>query len=807
MTPGAFSFLVTGASRGGTSILAALLGSHPQLEAGFERHYEHLVGLVPETAKTIESRLSAFYAACKQEAQSQPKVWGNKLTVEHIGALTGKGIYDDEDAIAPFFSRVADLKHIFILRDGRTCIRSKLIRAGETFDFAARSWLYSVKLLHAIREGRVSGEIVKFEDLILNPTPTLERICDYLGVEYSPEMLKGTEHPGLLPEYRRGNLEAEKAKAKPLPARLMRRIESELEYCGYISRTEAGPGTSTADTLEFPARESDLAWTGERYIAGLGGEIEFEHYHRYLFAVQFCHGRDVLDIASGEGYGSMLLSGIARSVIGIDIDPATVAHANKAYGRDNLKFSEGACSKIPLADKSVDVVVSFETIEHIEEHDAFLGEVRRVLRPSGCVVISTPDRDVYGKPEEPNPFHVRELAKAEFHDLLTRYFPNIEVGSQKTLAGSLILPDRAPRGGLQVFNRVNAHAFEDRSDVQSAPFLVCVASSAKLPRIKWGVLDDASFLQDLREERDLLAQQLAHQLERRKSDSHLAKTTRERERDLHQMLADRDQQLSRADGDLQRLLATDADHHRALSEADRTIRTLMANVADRERKLKAADADLRRLTEEVSERERRLTAADADLRRLTEAVSDRDRRLTAADADLRRLTEAVSDRDGRLTAADADLRRLTEEVSERDRRLTGAAADLQRSKNVEADLAVRDHALSEADRRIEQLTGDVAARDARLAAAQEELARLAAELEQQSQRLHAALNEQRELLAQRDGQEEKLAAAEADLRRLTGKVQHRDHQLGLLERRIQEIEASKIWRATNAVNRMLPKKR
>ena len=111
----------------------------------------------------------------------------------------------------------------------------------------------------------------------------------------------------------------------------------------------------------------DLPWTGERYVPQVSGNIALEHLHRYAFASGLSEGKRVLDIACGEGYGSEMLSRNAKSVVGVDIDPATVAHAMTKYRSPKMKFIEGACEKIPLPDKSVDLVVSFETLEHIDE--------------------------------------------------------------------------------------------------------------------------------------------------------------------------------------------------------------------------------------------------------------------------------------------------------------------------------------------------------------------------------------------------------------------------------------------------------
>ena len=63
----------------------------------------------------------------------------------------------------------------------------------------------------------------------------------------------------------------------------------------------------------------ELEWTGERYVPSVKGEIRLEHVHRYLIARELSHGKRVLDIASGEGYGSDILASVATEVVGVDV--------------------------------------------------------------------------------------------------------------------------------------------------------------------------------------------------------------------------------------------------------------------------------------------------------------------------------------------------------------------------------------------------------------------------------------------------------------------------------------------------------
>ena len=113
---------------------------------------------------------------------------------------------------------------------------------------------------------------------------------------------------------------------------------------------------------------SHTLFTGERFLPGCTGEIAYEHWHRYAFARQFVKDKRVLDAACGEGYGSAVLGTVAASVVGVDIDKDAVAEAGRRYGRPpEVSFVEESCTALSLPDASFDVVVSFETIEHVPD--------------------------------------------------------------------------------------------------------------------------------------------------------------------------------------------------------------------------------------------------------------------------------------------------------------------------------------------------------------------------------------------------------------------------------------------------------
>ena len=167
-----------------------------------------------------------------------------------------------------------------------------------------------------------------------------------------------------------------------------------------------------------------------------------EHRARWRFASTLVQGKVCVDCACGVGYGTELFARAgAAHVHAIDVShDAVEATRARCKGLSNVTVQHGSGTQLPLPAASVDLFISFETIEHIDADRDFLAEVARVLSPAGTFVCSTPNRTVTmpGKriADKPwNPFHVREYDEREFGSLLREYFEDIRLLGQNPQPG------------------------------------------------------------------------------------------------------------------------------------------------------------------------------------------------------------------------------------------------------------------------------------------------------------------------------------------------------------------------------------
>ena len=220
-----------------------------------------------------------------------------------------------------------------------------------------------------------------------------------------------------------------------------------------------------------------LEFTGERFTPECVREIWYEHWHRYAFALRFAAGKRVLDAACGEGYGSALLSKRAARVLGLDVSPQAVAHARARYGAANLQFDVADVTALDhLPAGSFDLIVSFETLEHLQAQETMLDGFARLLADDGVLLVSTPDKHNYSDvPGFANEHHVRELYRPEFEAMLAARFPAVKLYGQKLLFHSALWA----LDGQGAYEAVTMRADGTVHDSLALPPLYYVAACAR----------------------------------------------------------------------------------------------------------------------------------------------------------------------------------------------------------------------------------------------------------------------------------------------------------------------------------------
>ncbi|OXM86353.1 class I SAM-dependent methyltransferase [Paenibacillus rigui] len=187
--------------------------------------------------------------------------------------------------------------------------------------------------------------------------------------------------------------------------------------------------------------QNDVAFTGERLVINQEVKQRFnnvleEHLNRYKLAAEYVQGKVVLDAACGAGYGSMMLKQAgAQMVLGVDVSEESLQHARKDYFAENVDFQYGDVNKLAFDDSSFDVVVSFETIEHIEDGSKWIRESARLLKEDGLFLVSTPNRMVtnpgtYFVEQPLNPHHRYEYSVNEFVGELLKEYEILEIYGQ-----------------------------------------------------------------------------------------------------------------------------------------------------------------------------------------------------------------------------------------------------------------------------------------------------------------------------------------------------------------------------------------
>ncbi len=259
----------------------------------------------------------------------------------------------------------------------------------------------------------------------------------------------------------------------------------------------ASQAASVTDESGGAAAETDSV---ERFVPEAHSEMSFapEHHARYRWAAAAVGECDVLDAGCGVGWGTALLAAGGAHATGVDISPIAVEDAQQAYG-DRAEFAVADLLELPFENESFDAAVCFEAIEHVANPEPALDELRRVLRPGGLLLVSTPNKGVY---PQGNPFHLHELTREEFRAALATRFSNVMLYGQQAYRASLLaseavlgLGDPERRVELDVSKTVGR-------PVGDEPYVVAAASDGGLPEpprhlVLGGEADRDDFMREL----------------------------------------------------------------------------------------------------------------------------------------------------------------------------------------------------------------------------------------------------------------------------------------------------------------------
>ena len=411
--------------------------------------------------------------------------------------------------------------------------------------------------------------------------------------------------------------------------------------------------------------DTKINFSGERFIPGIEDQkLESEHLQRYLSTRNLVKGLNVLDLACGEGYGSALLAETAESVIGMDIDQETVDHANEKYRKINLSFRQGDAANIPLKDHSIDAVVSFETIEHIDEmlQNQFLQEIDRVLKPDGLLIMSTPNKAVYSdRYHYFNEYHIHEFYHDEFQKFLKQCFSYVHIYQQSFQVVSLLSSCNS--------QTKEATWYGESVDETEAKYYIAVASKKEINLPGMASL----FVQKSGENEANIQRIVTLQNEETLRNLHIQELDSELEtqgkciRTLQKEHAERDTHIRELDSELeikgkqiQTLQEEQAERDAHIRELDSELETRGKRIQTLQEEQAERDEHIRELDSELETRGKRIQVLQEEHAERGVHIQQLDHELTEKGELIRKLQNEEEKRNEHIQKQDEEIRTLTE---------------------------------------------------------------------------------------------------------------------------------------------------
>lgn len=539
------------------------------------------------------------------------------------------------------------------------------------------------------------------------------------------------------------------------------------------------------------------------------GRIFYEHLHRYALCREWVEGLRVLDVACGTGYGTAVLGTVAASVTGLDISQDSVIEARRRYGKENVQYVVGDCYALPFDDESFDVVVANEMIEHVEDHDGLIKEIKRVLRPNGRFLVSTPNKPVYNRYKPPNIFHISEMNINGFETLLRGHFPHVRMIATRMMLSSVSFDlERQVNGENQssalIYSAQNggnrAIRIENEPLDLNDPEYVLAACSfepldERFPKtsllfssdddlwlehekvMSWasGMHDEDEILRADLAAAHMQAQEHSAQL----SEAHAAHAEAEArlqqaQRQISDVLAERERLLEQTRRDVDKDWAALARYIELLVEAE-----VGAGIPELLRGLYALNERHQRLLGELSgireQVEAQVRTDDAALAASRQAeILDQQIKHRQHEQAVRELEEKIAEIEGRYAAVTNELRVERSRIRENEDRLNSVLVERDRLQMILDAAHTRERELDEA---IKETLRDAAHKEVQARLAQE---RATTELQATQDKLEAETQAYNSALATIQTKQEMLDAAQA-------RIERTDNTLQTLRVRHEEI--------------------
>ena len=379
-------------------------------------------------------------------------------------------------------------------------------------------------------------------------------------------------------------------------------------------------------------------FTGERFIPGIeDSKLETEHYQRYLSVCSLVEDKVVLDAACGEGYGSSIMASMAKSVTGVDIDVETVERARITYkGWDNLRFLQGSIESIPAEDNSIDIVVSFETIEHVSEQiqRSFLNEITRVLKQDGILVMSTPNKKVYSELfNYKNEYHVKEFYHNEFLTFLHEKFKYVQLFNQSFQIVSMINPCEGQTDKVACYTK-------NQDYIQNGKYYIAVASNIAIS----SDVISSIYVNRFGEYEENMQRIFALQEEEENRNRHIAKL---------------DDELEEAGKRIVALQAEDEKKNQHIQNLDKHVDEMGSRIRD-----------LDQMNEQLTLQNSLLNGQNQELSRQNDKLSDKNQELSFRNGELSSYNQELSRRNDELSSHNQELSRRNDELSSHNQELS-----------------------------------------------------------------------------------------------------------------------------------------